>query len=67
MTEAPTYKSYVRGVEVDFSPKTIMKVLGLRAAHFDEPGYQERVNGNPDYDEIASDICMVNTDWERDN
>ncbi|QHO23286.1 uncharacterized protein DS421_12g362280 [Arachis hypogaea] len=66
-TIAPPFKSYVRGMEVDFSPKIIMKVLGLRAAHFDEPGYQERINGDPDYDEIAGDICVINTDWERDN
>ncbi|QHN82369.1 uncharacterized protein DS421_20g695220 [Arachis hypogaea] len=67
MTEAPTYKSYVRGVEVDFSLKTIMKVLGLRPANFDEPGYQERVNEKPDYDEISSDIYVFNADWEREN
>ncbi|XP_016199841.1 uncharacterized protein LOC107640853 [Arachis ipaensis] len=62
-----SYKSYVRDVEVDFSPKAIMKVLGLRTAHFDEASYHERVGGNPDCEEIASDICVVRADWVRES
>ncbi|RYR25676.1 hypothetical protein Ahy_B02g059594 [Arachis hypogaea] len=65
MNQAPTYKSYVRGTEVDFSPNTIMKVLKLRAAHFDKPGYHQRLNEEQDYDEIASEISVVNTEWVR--
>ncbi|KAL4315473.1 hypothetical protein AHAS_Ahas15G0188600 [Arachis hypogaea] len=53
MNTAPTYKSYVRGTEVDFSSNAIMKVLGLRTVHFDEPGYHQRISEDPDYDEIA--------------
>ncbi|RYR14420.1 hypothetical protein Ahy_B04g070976 isoform A [Arachis hypogaea] len=63
MDQAPTYRSYVRGTEVDFSPNTIMKVLKLRAAHFDKPGYHQRLNEEQDYDEIASEISVVNTEW----
>ncbi|RYR08869.1 hypothetical protein Ahy_B05g076722 [Arachis hypogaea] len=63
MNQAPTYKSYVRGTEVDFSPNTIMKVLKLRATHFDKPGYHQRLNEEQDYDEIASEISVVNTEW----
>ncbi|RYR09410.1 hypothetical protein Ahy_B05g077722 [Arachis hypogaea] len=55
MNQAPTYKSYVRGTEVDFSPNTIMKVLKLRAAHFDKLGYHQRLNEEQNYDEIATE------------
>ncbi|XP_072084550.1 uncharacterized protein [Arachis hypogaea] len=64
MSEAPTYKSYVWGVEVDFSSDAIKKVLGLKSVRFSEPGYHQRVNGDPDYDGIARDICMENSEWE---
>ncbi|RYR66935.1 hypothetical protein Ahy_A03g013127 [Arachis hypogaea] len=40
-----------------------MKVLKLRATHFDEPGYHQRPNEEQDYDEIASEICVVNMEW----
>ncbi|RYR53063.1 hypothetical protein Ahy_A06g027944 [Arachis hypogaea] len=63
MNKAPTYKSYVRGTEVDFSPNAFMKVLKLRAVHFDELGYHQRLNEDQNYDEIASEICVVNTEW----
>ncbi|QHO25455.1 uncharacterized protein LOC107626087 [Arachis ipaensis] len=66
MNIAPTYKSYVRGTEVDFSSKAIMKVLGLRTVHFDEPGYHQRISEDPNYDKITSEIYVVNTDWVGD-
>ena len=67
MREPPTYKSYVRGVEVDFSPDAIKKVLKLKSVRFSEPGYQQRLNEDQDYDEIARDICMENSEWEGDD
>ena len=67
MSEVPTYKSYVRGVEVDFSSDAIKKVLGLKSVRFSEPGYQQRLNKDQDYDEIARDICMENSEWEGDD
>ncbi|QHO23817.1 uncharacterized protein DS421_12g366800 [Arachis hypogaea] len=67
MREPPTYKSYVRGVEVDFSSDAIKKVLGLKSVRFSEPGYQQRLNEDQDYDEIARDICMENSEWEGDD
>ncbi|RYR30055.1 hypothetical protein Ahy_B01g054855 [Arachis hypogaea] len=67
MREPPTYKSYVRGVEVDFSPDAIKKVLKLKSVRFDEPGYQQRLNEEQDYEEIARDICFENSEWEGDN
>ncbi|KAL4329698.1 hypothetical protein AHAS_Ahas13G0326100 [Arachis hypogaea] len=60
-----SYTSFVRGVEVDFSPNTVMKTLDLRAVHFDKPSYHERMNGEPSYDEIANDICVVGTNWVK--
>ncbi|RYQ84250.1 hypothetical protein Ahy_B10g103352 isoform B [Arachis hypogaea] len=50
MNTAPTYKIYARGMEVDFSSKSIMKVLGLRTVHFDELGYHQRISEDPNYD-----------------
>ena len=67
-TKAPTFKSYVRGREVDFSPSAITRALHLKSPHFDEESYQARISRSPDKDElskIASDICVIAADWER--
>lgn len=61
-----SYKNYVRGVEVDFSPKAIMKALDLKAVSFDKASYHEKMNGDLKCDEIASDICVVRADWVSD-
>ncbi|RYR01164.1 hypothetical protein Ahy_B06g080008 [Arachis hypogaea] len=42
-TKAPTFKSYVRGKEVDFSPNAITRFLHLKSPHFDEDSYQARI------------------------
>ncbi|RYR03813.1 hypothetical protein Ahy_B06g083169 [Arachis hypogaea] len=42
-TKAPTFKSYVRGKEVDFSPNAITRVLHLKLPRFDEESYQARI------------------------
>ncbi|RYR53039.1 hypothetical protein Ahy_A06g027895 [Arachis hypogaea] len=67
-TRAPTFKSYVRGTEVDFSPTAITRTLQLKSPHFDELNYQVRVSNVPDEDEleeIVSDMCVIGSDWER--
>ena len=64
-TKKPTYKSYVRGVEVDFSPKAIMKTLGLKNIHFSQASYEERMIGEPDYTTIAEDLCAIRAEWVR--
>ncbi|RYR48962.1 hypothetical protein Ahy_A07g035127 [Arachis hypogaea] len=42
-TKAPTFKSYVRGKEVDFSPNALTRVLHLKSPRFDEESYQARI------------------------
>ncbi|QHN92899.1 uncharacterized protein DS421_17g587980 [Arachis hypogaea] len=64
---SPPYKSYVRGIEVDFSPATIMRVLQIRAIPFREPSFEERMKGKNDPDEIVNDICLECKDWVRDS
>jgi len=67
-TKAPTFKSYVRGTEVDFSPNAITRVLQLKSPYFDEPSYPVRISNGPDNDElekIVNDICVIGSDWER--
>ena len=59
-TKASTFKSYVRGKEVDFSPNAITRTLHLKSPHFDEPSYHARISKSPDNDElteIVTDIC----------
>nr|XP_025670288.1 uncharacterized protein DDB_G0292186-like [Arachis hypogaea] len=38
---SPPYKSYVRGVDVDFSPSAIMRVLQIRVIPFGESSFDE--------------------------
>ncbi|RYR08533.1 hypothetical protein Ahy_B05g076269 [Arachis hypogaea] len=67
-TKAPTFKSYVRGKEVDFSPNAITRVLHLKSPRFDEKSYQARISRSPDNNElseIVADICVIAADWER--
>ncbi|KAL4315528.1 hypothetical protein AHAS_Ahas15G0194100 [Arachis hypogaea] len=62
----PPYKSYVRGVEVNFSPAAVMRVLQIRAIPLTEPSFEERTNGENDPDELVNEICMEGKDWVRD-
>ncbi|QHO20053.1 uncharacterized protein DS421_11g334460 [Arachis hypogaea] len=67
-TKAPTFKCYVRGKEVDFSPNAITITLHLKSPHFDELSYHARISKSPDNDgltEIVTDICVIAADWER--
>ena len=67
-TKAPTFKSYVRGKEVNFSPNAITRTLQLKLPHFDDHSYHARISKSPDNDEleeIVTDICVIGADWER--
>ena len=67
-TRAPTFKSYVRGKEVDFSPNAITRALQLKSPHFDELSYQVRISNAPEEDEleeIMNDMYVIGSDWER--
>jgi len=63
----PPYKSYVRGVDVDFSPSSIMRVLQIRVIPFGEPSFNERMKGENDPDELLNGLCMEGKDWKRDS
>ncbi|MED6126943.1 hypothetical protein PIB30_083349, partial [Stylosanthes scabra] len=58
------YKSYVRGVEVDFSPENIKRVLRF-TDH--TPGaatdYTTRLNSNQRLDEVLQDLCILGATW----
>ncbi|MED6214189.1 hypothetical protein PIB30_100506, partial [Stylosanthes scabra] len=58
------YKSYVRGVEVDFSPENIKRVLRFKDH---TPGaatdYTTRLNTDQRLDEVLQDLCIPETTW----
>ncbi|MED6141642.1 hypothetical protein PIB30_105431, partial [Stylosanthes scabra] len=57
-------KSYVRGVEVDFSPENIRRVLRFREQ---TPGaktdYTTRQNSDQRLDEVLQDLCILGATW----
>lgn len=61
----PLYKSYVRGVEVDFSPPAIIRVLQIRVISYGEPSFEKRLQGENDPDEILNGLCLEGKDWEK--
>ncbi|MED6129239.1 hypothetical protein PIB30_106046, partial [Stylosanthes scabra] len=58
-------KSYVRGVEVDFSPANIKRVMRLKD---DTPGadtdYNTRLHSNQMLEEVLSDLCIPGATWK---
>ncbi|MED6127522.1 hypothetical protein PIB30_088797, partial [Stylosanthes scabra] len=58
------YKSYVRGVEVDFSPENIKRVLRFKD---NTPGtatdYTTRLNSDQRLDEVLQDLCIPGATW----
>ncbi|KAL4287062.1 hypothetical protein AHAS_Ahas19G0148600 [Arachis hypogaea] len=65
--EEPPYKSHVRGVEVDFSPNSIRKVLKIRPRSFPKASYEERTKGDQRHEEILNDICILGAEWFLDS
>ena len=65
--DSPPYKSYVRGVEVDFSPPSVMRALQLRVITYGELSFEERLQGENDPVEILHGLCFEDRDWERDS
>ncbi|MED6194400.1 hypothetical protein PIB30_028153 [Stylosanthes scabra] len=59
------YTSYVRGVEIDFSPENIRKVMRFKE---DTPGaednYDNRQNNNPQLDAVLRDLCIQGATWK---
>ncbi|QHO34775.1 uncharacterized protein DS421_9g269870 [Arachis hypogaea] len=64
---SPPYKSFVRGVEVDFNPATVMRVMQLRKITYEELSFERKMQGQNDPDEILQGICLEGSDWERDS
>ncbi|MED6139510.1 hypothetical protein PIB30_084500 [Stylosanthes scabra] len=54
------YKSYVRGVVVDFSPKNIRRVMGFKA----ETDYRTRQATDQRLDEVLADLCIPEATWK---
>ncbi|MED6126883.1 hypothetical protein PIB30_082771 [Stylosanthes scabra] len=58
------YKSYVRGVDIDFLPQNIKRVLRLKD---NTPGaatdYTTRLNSDQRLDEVLQDLCIPEATW----
>ncbi|MED6161549.1 hypothetical protein PIB30_061850 [Stylosanthes scabra] len=62
--EQHPYKSYVRGVEVDFSPENIRRVLRFKEqTPYVETDYSTRQRTNQRLDEVLTDLCIPGTTW----
>ncbi|MED6186877.1 hypothetical protein PIB30_070863 [Stylosanthes scabra] len=62
--EQHPYKSYVRGVEVDFSPENIRRVLRIKEqTPGAETDYTTRQNSDQRLDEVLQDLCIPGATW----
>ncbi|MED6210857.1 hypothetical protein PIB30_068074, partial [Stylosanthes scabra] len=58
------YKSYVRGVEVDFSPKNIRRFLRFKEHTPEaETDYATRQRTDQRLDEVLTDLCIPGATW----
>ncbi|MED6201689.1 hypothetical protein PIB30_097465, partial [Stylosanthes scabra] len=58
------YKSYVRGIEVDFSLENIRRVLRFKEQTPDtEMDYATRQRTNHRLDEVFTDLCILGVTW----
>ncbi|MED6161505.1 hypothetical protein PIB30_061366 [Stylosanthes scabra] len=58
------YKSYVRGVVVDFSPKNIKRVLRFKDNTPEATtDYTTRLNSDQRLDEVLQDLCIPGATW----
>ncbi|MED6125244.1 hypothetical protein PIB30_066810 [Stylosanthes scabra] len=63
--EQHPYKSYVRGVEVDFSPENIKRVLRFKEQTPEaETDYTTRQRTNQRLDEVLPDLCIPGATWK---
>ncbi|MED6226009.1 hypothetical protein PIB30_099218 [Stylosanthes scabra] len=62
--EQHPYKSYLRGVEVDFSPENIKRVLRFREqTPGEETDYTTRQNSDQRLDKVLQDLCILGATW----
>ncbi|MED6211563.1 hypothetical protein PIB30_074921 [Stylosanthes scabra] len=63
-TDQHPYKSYVRGVEVDFSPENIKGVLRFKDHTLGAAtDYTACLNSNERLDEVLQDLCISGGTW----
>ncbi|MED6224527.1 hypothetical protein PIB30_085002 [Stylosanthes scabra] len=63
--EQHPYKSYVRGVEVDFSPENIRGVLRFKEqTPGAETDYTTHLNTDQRLDEVLQDLCIPGATWK---
>ncbi|MED6201357.1 hypothetical protein PIB30_094157 [Stylosanthes scabra] len=59
------YKSFVRGIKVDFSPKNIRRVMRFKTATVGaETYYKTRQASDQRLDEVLADLCIPGTTWK---
>ncbi|MED6187427.1 hypothetical protein PIB30_076390 [Stylosanthes scabra] len=65
MHQQHPYKSYVRGVEVDFSPENIRRVLRFKEQTPEaETDYATRQRTDQRLDEVLPDLCISGATWK---
>ncbi|MED6138497.1 hypothetical protein PIB30_074774 [Stylosanthes scabra] len=58
------YKSFVRGIEVDFSPKNIRRVMRFKEETLGaETDYKTRQATDQRLDEVLADLCIPGATW----
>ncbi|MED6189509.1 hypothetical protein PIB30_096601 [Stylosanthes scabra] len=59
------YKSFVRGIKVDFSPKNIRRVMRFKTAIAGaETDYKTRQATDQRLDEVLADLCIPGATWK---
>ncbi|MED6201214.1 hypothetical protein PIB30_092691 [Stylosanthes scabra] len=60
-----TYKSFVRGVPVDFSPENIQSVMRFRAqVEGATTDFETRKEHDQQLDRVLADLCMLGATWK---
>ncbi|MED6112855.1 hypothetical protein PIB30_065523 [Stylosanthes scabra] len=59
------YKSFVRGIKVDFSPKNIQRVMRSKSSTAGaETDYKTRQASDQRLDEVLADLCIPGATWK---
>ncbi|MED6166991.1 hypothetical protein PIB30_114749, partial [Stylosanthes scabra] len=58
-------KSFVKGVELDFSPANIKRVMKFKDnTHGAETDYHTRLNTNQRLEDVLRDLCIPEASWK---
>ncbi|MED6227107.1 hypothetical protein PIB30_110267 [Stylosanthes scabra] len=61
-----TYRSFVRGVPIDFSPENIRTVMRFRAqVQGAKTDFETRTEHDQQLDRVLADLCMPSATWKR--